>query len=176
MQFTKAKFNKITVGLLLAALALLTLAQPAWANDPVQFKGKEVFVDNTPLSFTFPFASNLTTAEGRLTHFGHYTLIGVTVIDVTTATATGILRMTVANGDILFVTVTGHALQPFSLKQTVAIFTITGGTGRFEGATGSWTTDSFFVNAVNAGVSPNPYVGVLKGSISLRGCDHGDED
>jgi len=176
MQFTKSKRNKMTVGVLLAALTLLTLARPALANDPVQFRGEEVFVDSTPLSFTFPFSSNLTTAEGRVSHFGHYTIVGVTVINVTTATATGTLRMTVANGDILFATVTGYALQPFSLKQTVATFTITGGTGRFEGATGSWTTVSLFVNAVNAGVRPNPYTAVLKGSISLPNSSEEDED
>jgi hypothetical protein len=140
----------------------------------VPFKGKEVFVDSTPLSFSFPFASNLTTAEGKATHIGRYTIGGVTVINVTSATATGTFRMVAANGDILFLTMTGYALQPFSLKQTVAYFTVTRGTGRFEGATGSWTSDSHFVHPVNAGISPNPYVAQLTGTISLP--KHDEED
>ena len=176
-----SKQNPFKAGLLLTALTLLTLAYPAMAGDQVPFKGKEIYVDSTPLSFNFPFASNLTTGEGRATHLGHYTIVGVTVINVTTASATGILRVTTGKGDILFVTMTGHALQPFSLKETVADFTITGGTGRFEGATGSWQTDSHFVNAVNAGVVPNPYVATLNGIISLsrhdgQHCDDDDDD
>ena len=170
---SKQKYFKI--GLYLTVLSLLLLAYPAMADNVVSFKGKEIFVDSTPVGFTFPFASNLTTGEGKASHLGHYTLIGITVINTTTATATGTLRMTVGNGDILFVTVTGHALQPFSLKDTVADFTITGGTGRFEGATGSWHTDSHFVNAVNAGVIPNPYVATITGTIIKANHDRHDD-
>src|SRR4051812_10125163 len=144
------------------------------AGELVSFKGKEASVDSTPLSFSFPFVSNLTTAEVKGTHLGNYTIIGVNVINVTSATATGTFRMVAANGDILFLTMTGYALQPFSLKQTVAYFTVTRGTGRFEGATGSWTSNSHFVYPVNAPVSVNPYVADLTGTISLP--KHNEED
>ena len=163
------KLNSVKVSLVLMALTLLTLARPVMAGDQVPFKGEEMYVDSVPLSFHFPFASNLTSAEGEATHLGHYTIVGVTVINVLAASATGNLTVTADNGDMLFVTLTGHALMPFSLKETVADFTITGGTGRFEGATGGWHTDSHFANAVNAGVTPNPYVAVLEGAISTVG-------
>ena len=161
-----SKQNPFKAGLLLATLTLLPLFSPAMASDQVSFRGHEIYVDSTPFSFNFPFSSNLTTGEGKAAYLGHYTIVGVTVINVTNATATGILRLTTGRGDILFVTLTGHALQPFSLKETSADFTITGGTGRFEGATGSWHTDSHFVNAVNAGVVPNPYFAEITGTIS----------
>jgi hypothetical protein len=171
-----SKQNCIKIGLVLATLSLLLQALPAMADNSFSFKGKEIYVDSTPFAFQFPFASSLTTGQGRATHLGHYTVIGVTVINVTTATATGILRMIVDNGDILFVTMTGHALQPLSLKQTVADFTITGGTGRFEGATGSWQTISDFPNQVNAGVIPNPYVARITGTIFKAKHDNRDGD
>ena len=70
------------------------------------------------------------------------------------------------NGDILFLTLTGHALQPFSLKETVGDLTITGGTGRFETTTGGWHIDSHFVYPVNSGAPSNPYVAEIIGAIS----------
>ena len=176
MQLIKSKRNKVTIGLFLAALTLLTLARPALAEDSVSFKGKEVFVSSTPVSFSFPLATSQTVAEGRLTHFGHYTLTGVTVINVMLASATATSTMTFANGDKLFLTMTGYALQPFSLKETVGSYTVTGGTGRFEGATGGWTFDAHFDFAVNAGAPVNAYSAVLKGSFSFPDSDEGDKE
>jgi hypothetical protein len=104
----------------------LTLVRPALADDVVSFKGREVSVSSTPVSFVFPLSTSQVVAEGWLTHFGHYTLSGLTVINVLLASATGTSTMTFANGDMLFLTLTGHALQPLSLKETVANFTVTG--------------------------------------------------
>ena len=178
MQLIKSKRNQATIGLFLATLTLLILARPALADDSdsVSFKGKEVFVSSTPVSFSFPFASNQTVAEGRLTHFGHYTLTGLTVINVMLASATATSTMTFANGDMLFLTSTGYALQPFTLKETVGSYTVTGGTGRFEGATGGWTFVDHFDFAVNAGAPVNPYSAVLKGSFSFPDSEEEDEE
>lgn len=157
----------MTIGLFLAALALLTAARPAMAEDAVFFRGNEVFVSSTPMSFSFPFATNKTVAQGRLTHFGHYTLTGITVINVLLASATATSTMTFADGDMLFLTSSGYALQPFTLKETVGTYTVTGGTGRFAGVTGGWSFDAHFDFAVNAGAAVNPYTAVLKGSFSF---------
>jgi len=76
--------------------------------------------------------------------------------------------MTAANGDMLFLDMETQ-VDPTDLTKTVANFTVTGGTGRFEGATGSYTSHNqlaFFV-----GTSPNPYVGVLEGTISTPGAN-----
>jgi hypothetical protein len=176
MQSIKSKRHKMTLGLLLGALTLLPLTRSALAEDAVSFKGKETFVSSTPVSFSFPLAENLTVSKGRLTHFGHYTLTGVTVINVLLASATATSTMTFANGDMLFLTMTGYALTPFSLKETVGSYTVTGGTGRFEGATGGWDFDAHFDFAVNAQVSVNPYTAVLEGSFAFPDSDEEDDE
>ena len=152
------------VALLIMAFTLFSFS--TMADQQLAINGTEIYVDSTPISFVFPLASNLTTAEGEASHLGHYTIVGLTTIDVTTASATGTFRLITEAGDILFLTMTGHALQPFTLKETVADLTVTGGTGRFVGATGGWHMDSHFVYAVNAGMASNPYVGQISGVIS----------
>ena len=163
----KPKQNHLKVGLLLAVLALLPFAYPAIADDQVPYKGQEVGAVSKG-AFQFPFAHQSTAAEGEATHVGHYTLIGNFVVDVRFGTATGVFTLTAANGDMLFLDMEGHAV-PTDLTKTVANFTVTGGTGRFEGATGSYTAHNqlaFFV-----GTSPNPYLGVLEGTISSPGAN-----
>ncbi len=157
----------ISACLLITALNCPSLSLAG--GEQLVIKGREIYVDSTPISFAFPFSSALSTAEGKATHLGHYTIVGVLTVDVTTATATGIFRLTTEDGDILFLTLTGYALQPFSLKETVGDFTVTGGTGRFANATGGWHLDSHFVYPVNAGAASNPYVGQLDGVVSIVG-------
>src|SRR6266700_4749814 len=133
----KIKQNYLNVGLVLTALAVLPLAYPAMAGDQVPFKGVEVG-SNTTVSFAYPFATILSTAEGDATYLGHYTVTGNFVVAVTAGTATGIYTTTAANGDMLFLDMEGHVI-PTDRTKTVATFTVTGGTGLFEGATGSFT-------------------------------------
>jgi len=159
----KIKQNYFKVGLVLTALTLLPLAYPAMAGDEVPYKGKEVGAI-TRGAFQFPFSHQSTAAEGEATYIGHYTLTGNFVVDVRSGTATGVFTLIAANGDKLFSTMTGYALQPPSLKETVDTHTVTGGTGIFEGATGSWVLDSHF--AFLFGLPSEPYVGVLEGTIS----------
>ena len=166
----KIKQNYLKVGLVLTALALLPLAYPAMAEDQVPFKGTEVG-GITAVSFDFPFATLLQTAEGEASHLGHYTVTGIVVVDVTAGTATGTYTITAANGDTLFTTTIGHALQPLSLKETVDNVTVTGGTGRFEDATGSWVQDSHFVFVFGGPEITDPYVATLEGILSTPGAN-----
>lgn len=172
----QTSLNPVTPGLLLALVTLLPSARPALGDEQISFTGKEVFVSSTPVSFVFPLSTTEVEAKGKLTHFGHYTLSGVTVINVLQATATGTSTMTFEDGDQLFLTLTGYAVQPFSLKETLAAYTVTGGTGRFQGASGGWTSDAHFVFPVNAGVSPNPYKAAISGQIELPECSEEDEE
>ncbi len=161
------KQNHLKVGLVLAALALLPLAHPAMAEEQVPFDGIEVGAITT-VSFHFPFDVKSQTAEGEATHVGHYTMTGEFVVDVRRGAGSGTFTMTAANGDMLFLDMETQ-VDPTDLTKTVANFTVTGGTGRFEGATGSYTSHNqlaFFV-----GTSPNPYVGVLEGTISTPGAN-----
>jgi hypothetical protein len=165
----RIKQDYLNVGLVLTALALLPLAHPAMAEEEVPFKGVEVGTLSAA-SFDFPFATILNVAEGEATQFGHYTVTGIVVVNVLSSTATGTFTMTAANGDMLFITMTGVALQPPSLKETLDNVTVTGGTGRFEGATGSWVNDSHFA-FLFGDVSTDPYIAVLEGTISTPGAN-----
>ncbi len=165
----KIEQNYLKVGLVLTALTLLPLAYPAMAGEELPYKGKEVGAV-TKGAFQFPFSYNSTVAEGEATYIGHYTLTGNFVVDVRFGTATGVFTLIAANGDMLFLDMEGHAV-PTNLTRTVADFTVTGGTGLFEGATGSFTADNQFGFAVNLPVSPNPYVAEIEGTISTPGAN-----
>ena len=158
-----------TKGIMLASLiAGLALACPAMAGDQVPYKGEEVGVV-TGGSFQFPFGHLSTAAQGEATHIGHYTLTGDFVVDVRFGTATGVYTLTAANGDMLFLDMEGHA-DLTDLTKTVANFTVTGGTGRFEGATGGFSANMQFAFAVNL-PSPDPYVAEIVGTIATPGAN-----
>ena len=165
----KIKQNYLKVGLVLTALALLPLAYPGMAEEQVPFEGVEVGAITT-VSFQFPFDGKKQTAEGEATHVGHYTLTGDFVVDLRFGTAEGTFTMTAANGDTLFLDMEAYA-DPTDFTKTVANFTVTGGTGRFEGATGSFSAENQFAFAVNLPVSPNPYVAEIEGTISTPGAN-----
>ena len=165
----KMKQNYLKVGLALTALALLPLAYPAMAKDQVPFKGVEVG-ELTGGPFNFPIATIFVVAEGEATHLGHFTVTGEYLVDVTDGTATGTFTITAANGDMLFISSIGHALQPPTLKETVEDVTVTGGTGRFKGAAGSWFMDTH-VEFVFGETPTDPYVATLVGTISIPGAN-----
>jgi hypothetical protein len=155
--------------LVLTALTWLPFAHPAVANDQTPFRGVEIGDGVlTSSSFVFPYHYSTDTAEGEATHVGRFTLTSDIAVDVRFGTATGTSTLTAANGDLLFLTLTGYAVAP-AFIETVANYTITGGTGRFEGATGSFTAYIQHAFAVNSGVAIDPYVGEFDGTISTPG-------
>ena len=163
------KQDCLKVGLVLTALTLLPLAYPALAGDQVPFEGVEVGNGVlTSQSFIFPYHYSSDIAEGEATHVGHFILASDIAVDVRFGTATGTATLTAANGDMLFLDLEGYAVPP-ALIETVANYTIMGGTGRFEGATGSFTSHVQHAFAVNLGVAIDPYIGVFDGTISSPG-------
>jgi hypothetical protein len=70
---------------------------------------------------------------GEATHVGRFTAISDAIIDVTNGFAMGTWTITAANGDQLFLDMTGYGIDDL---HGAGQFTITGGTGRFEGASG----------------------------------------
>jgi hypothetical protein len=81
------------------------------------------------------------TEEGTASHLGSFTAVSLDIVDLATATGTGTLTLTAANGDKLFTTTAGGEEQfiPPNLSLVRTVATITGGTGRFQGATGTFT-------------------------------------
>jgi hypothetical protein len=72
--------------------------------------------------------------------------------------------MTADNGDMLFLNAVGGAV-PADHSKVIWNLTVTGGTGRFEGETGSFTSQ-VQLDAVVGAESPNPYSATLEGAIS----------
>ncbi len=128
----------------------------------VRFSGKlEGAVTVTPLQP--PTANVLIEATGNATHLGRFKLMIPHLVNLATRTATGTYTFTAANGDLLFASFTGQALTPPPMVSTVENATITGGTGRFAGATGSFIASRVFDQA--AGWT----TGTMEGTISSPG-------
>jgi hypothetical protein len=132
-----------------AALAVLCLASHVAAGEPVPFKGDlEGDVTVTPLpppAPPFMVAADVE-ATGNATQLGQFTLDIPHVVNRANRTAVGTYEFTAANGDMLFADFTGTA-RPTDTPGVLYIeetATITGGTGRFAGATGSFTCERLF--------------------------------
>jgi len=158
--------------LVLAVLAILGLTRPAAAGEQVRFKGSlDGVVTITPL--TPPFLSVLVEGTGKATHLGKFSLEIPHVVNVATHTAIGSYEFTAANGDKLFADFTGQSAPTATpgvlyIEETA---TITGGTGRFAHATGSFICERLFDTA--AGTT----TGSFEGTIGLHDDDdEGDDD
>lgn len=95
------------------------------------------------------------TATGHAAHLGRFAATFVDVVDMTNATSTGTITLTAANGDQLFATTAGGEEQfvPPNVSHVALLATITGGTGRFAAATGTFTIHSIGVIDFATGTS-----------------------
>jgi len=86
--------------------------------------------------------------SGNATHLGLFSLYSAHVVDGPAATGVGIFMFTAANGDTLTATFTGAATPiPNTQNQELTIVeyaVITGGTGRFAGARGTFRVERVF--------------------------------
>src|SRR4030095_3877283 len=132
-------------------------------NQEVPFKGRvEGTATITP--GTPPFLSVLIEGTGNATHLGRFTVEIPHVVNATNRTSTGTFEFTAANGDTLTAGFTGQANPTAPGVLSVAeTATITGGTGRFADATGSFTVERVFYQLT--GVT----TGSLEGTISSPG-------
>jgi len=124
-----------------AAFAVsLTLVVSAVAAE-TPFKGTVSAVETGRVEFPTRFLDREGT--GTATYLGRYTEHITMEINIPTLSSTGAATFTAANGDTLTATVAGQATRtsPTTLS-IVEVYTITGGTGRFADATGSFTLES----------------------------------
>jgi len=115
------------------------------SNDrEVPFKGRlEGTATITP--GTPPFLSVSIEGTGNATHLGRFTVEIPHLVNTTNRTSTGTYEFTAANGDTLTAGFTGQAtLTAPGILSVVETATITGGTGRFADATGSFTVERVF--------------------------------
>ncbi len=146
---------------LIAIALLVSLAGPAAAAEEVPFNGSlDAVVTITPVAP--PIVSVLVEGTGNATLLGRYTLEFTAVVNQATRTGVGpgMIVLTAANGDTVTAESTGTAtlLAPGVLS-TVDSATITGGTGRFAGATGSFVLRRTFF--VAQGVTSGSFEGTI---------------
>ena len=143
---------------LLAAVAvsLASVAVSAAAETP--FNGTVNAVETGTVAFPTRFVDR--EGSGTATHLGRYTERVTMVINIPTLSSTGIATFTAANGDTLTTTVVGQATRtsPTTLS-IVENYTITGGTGRFADATGTFTLESTLEQTT--GASSGTFAGAI---------------
>jgi hypothetical protein len=121
---------------LLASIAVSAVA----AETP--FKGTANAVETSVV--VFPNSSVTRDGTGTATQLGKYTSHATFQVNVLTGHATGVATFTAANGDTLSTSVVGQSTPntiPPTMLSIVEVYTITGGTGRFAGASGSFTME-----------------------------------
>jgi len=119
---------------IVAMILSAALAVPAAAQNEVPFKG--TFQGNDTVT---PPATLATTATGMGTLLGQFSLAQEVTINGANLTDTGSAQWIAANGDSVYTTVVGSAIPGSVIFEVTEIHTITGGTGRFTGAQGSFT-------------------------------------
>ena len=120
-----------------AVLLTVALAGPAAAGKRVPFHGSIQGVEIADVQFPRLFVDG--SGSGRATHLGRFTVTSEFEVDLLTVAASGSAHFIAANGDSIFTESTAVATEaPNNLNLVVETHTITGGTGRFVGATGSF--------------------------------------
>jgi hypothetical protein len=130
MEMTRTYMRR-TASLVIAFTAILGLVLPASAGDEVPFKGQaDEVITGTEQA---PDGLHITVfATGQATHLGSFTR-NANVVVHPDAEVVGTLVWTAANGDQLFADLVAAFISPTAAAGT---YTFTGGTGRFENATG----------------------------------------
>ena len=125
----------------LATIVMAALAVPASAQQQVPFKG-ELQGHDTDTCFSFPIACVTTNTSGNSTLLGKFSFTMDWLVNIETGADSGTARFVAANGDVIYATFDGMGtvITP-DLISFVETFTITGGTGRFAGAEGSFIVE-----------------------------------
>jgi hypothetical protein len=176
MQISLFKGKTNTKSLMKASIAvaamLLTaaLAIPAAAQNQVPFKGfLQGHETDTPQGGPPPTTLIADgSATGIATHVGQFSFTYQLTVNLANGTATGSARLVAANGDSVYTTIAGSSELTATpgVASITEINTITGGTGRFAGAQGSFTVERL-VNLVTGFTS-----GSFHGTISSPGAAH----
>jgi len=154
--------RRIGSSLVVVVLTLCGLAAPAAADDQVPFTlngtGVVTSVTHLPGGLTQVDISS----SGTATHLGNYTGPATRIQDHQ-GNFTSTVVLIGANGtDSVFFAVSGHFESPHGNKCVVTstgTYTVTGGTGAFANATGSWTT--FTETDLCAGTGGGTYTGTI---------------
>jgi hypothetical protein len=141
--------------------AALVFAGAASAEHAVPFNGS-YSGRCTLVSFNFPIVQLDCLASGQATHVGNSSEESLIAANLILGTTSGTVTLAAANGDELFLTTSGSS-SPLGggVNAISGTQTVTGGTGRFEGASGSFTV----AGTVNSSTEAISYT--LEGSTSF---------
>ncbi len=122
-----------------AMILTAALVVPAAAQHQVPFKGAMQGHD-TDTGFTSTTVTVLTVGTGIGTLVGQFSFTQTVTVEFATGHDTGSAQWFAANGDSISTTITGSGeVIESGLISITEVHTITGGTGRFAGAQGSFT-------------------------------------
>jgi hypothetical protein len=121
------------------AAILLTTAIAGSEETTRPFKGSAQALESSDLQFPTLFVE--ASGSGNATHLGLFTYTYEATVNLPTSTSVGTARFIAANGDTILAEFTGQGHPTGHTSFIVETFTITGGTGRFAGATGSFTLE-----------------------------------
>src|SRR5262245_25655210 len=151
----------------LTALAVLGLAGPGAAAEPLPFKGTGEGMRTSFTPLTPPFFAAEVVITGTATHLGQYELVldAIVAVNDPVRTSIGTFQFVAANGDTLTGEFTGTSTPTATpgVNEIVETAIITGGTGRFAGATGGFTVERLFDTATLL------TIGAFEGTISATG-------
>ena len=145
------------LSILLACVLVLAVTVAPAAAEPVErpfravFSGDVVFTPGAefglPPNPAPPFIYTVSLASGTSRHLGLTTMFSYHPTPTGETISGGHMTLTAANGDEVYFEYSGSAPLPVigvpSTVHVVCTYTITGGTGRFDGATGSGTGDAY---------------------------------
>jgi hypothetical protein len=152
-----------TASIALAIMATLGPVGSVSAGENVPFHGR--LQGDVTRTLEPPLVLVHVDAAGNGTHLGRFTLEIPHVVDLATRVAVGTYQFTAANGDTIYAEFTGLATPTedpgvLYIEETA---TITGGTGRFAGVTGSFVAERLYDTV--AGTT----IGSFDGTISKAG-------
>jgi hypothetical protein len=152
--------------LVLALLTAQGFASRALAGEQVPFRG--TLQGDVTRSGAPPIVSVNISAEGTATVLGQFAVSIPHSVNVVTRTATGSYLFEAANGDTLTATFTGAstATADPTVLYIVETATITGGTGRFAGATGGFTAERLYDTI--AGTTIGSFEGTISSPAAAR--------
>jgi hypothetical protein len=157
-------FTKLSIYLAMAAMCLtVALAGAADAKTKIRFNGFFQGVEHdVPQGGTTLLVDG--SGTGLATHLGQFTVTWDATVNLSEASGVGSFHLIAANGDSIFAVDRGQAepTETPGINSIEEINTITGGTGQFAGATGSFTVNRLVDLTTGVGS------GSLSGKITIR--------
>jgi len=146
--------------------AALMLAGPAVAGEQVPFNGSMQGVESDDVQGTTMLVDG--SGTGIATHVGRFTVTWDATVNLLDGSGVGSLHLIAANGDSIFTEHLGQGdpTPTPGVFLVVEINTIIGGTGRFAGATGTFTLERLV--DLTTGLTS----GSFNGTISSPGTAH----